>query len=236
MPCVWVGGCICVKERMPQVMMSFGKYTATLSEAGCYCANPCGRQMILVSSATQTIHIERVKIADYNGNPLVISAVVTFKITEPVKAALDVPNSSDYIKNQALTVMKRCASMYPYEAANGPSLKSEAEHVREMMVSLLQQKAQIAGASIISFDLSDLSYAPEVAQQLLVRQQAEATLAARTIIAKGAVSISTTAVDQVAAGGVEFTREEKARLVSNLLITICGDSRPVSTIQMSSSQ
>ncbi len=120
------------------------------------------------------------------GNPLLISSVVTFRVVAPAKAHLDCGGKHvEYVRNQALTVMKRVSSMYPYEAAAGQhSLKTEAEHVREMMVSFLQvyslvvcscgcilrwihfillawgvqEKCIVAGVEIISFDLTDLSY------------------------------------------------------------------------------
>ena len=75
------------------------------------------------------------QVADSNGNPLVVSAVITFKVVSPSKAALDVPDYVEYLRNQGLTVMKRVVSMHPYEAPQGHhSLKTEAAHVREMMV------------------------------------------------------------------------------------------------------
>ncbi len=120
-----------------------------------------------------------------------------------------------------------CSFRFPaYEAPQGQhSLKSEAGHVAEMMVTFLQEKANVAGLQVMSFDMTDLSYAPEVAQGLLVRQQAEATLAARQIIARGGVLLATESLAAISAKGVEFSRDEKARLASNLLITICGESK-----------
>lgn len=191
------------------------------------CLN-AGMEFKDITLAIKTEHIEKVKIADANGNPLLISAVVTYRVISPVKAVLDVPDYVNYVENQALTVMKRVASMYPYEAKPGQnSLKSEAEHVREMMVSFLQEKASLAGIEIISFDLSDLSYAPEIAQGMLVRQQAQATLDARSIIAKGAVGIATETIRDMESQGVKLTEAGKNKLVSNLVVTICGDSKNV---------
>jgi hypothetical protein len=69
---------------------------------------------------------------------LLISSVVTFKVVTPVKASLDVNNYETFLRHQALVVMKRIASMYPFEAPAGqPSLKTEAGHVAEMMISFL---------------------------------------------------------------------------------------------------
>jgi hypothetical protein len=90
---------------------------------------------------------------------------------------------------------------------------------------LQQEKAVVAGLQIISFDMTDLSFAPEVAQGLLVRQQAEATLAARTIIAKGATLLASETLASLSEKGVEMDQRERARLASNLLLTILGESK-----------
>lgn len=58
------------------------------------------------------------------------------------------------------------------------------------MVRLLQERVNAAGAMIINFELTDLAYAPEIAQAMLIRQQAEAMVDARKIIVEGAVQIS----------------------------------------------
>lgn len=91
----------------------------------------------------------------------------------------DVANYSKYLEKQSLAVLKRVCSMYPYECHTGKSLQSESAEVSQLMVRLLQEKADVAGARIISYELADLQYAPEIAPGMLVRQQAEALIQAR---------------------------------------------------------
>ena len=78
--------------------------------------------------------------------------------------------------------------------------------------------------------LTHLAYAPEVAQAMLRRQQAEAVLAARSKIVQGAVSMVEMALNDLASRNVvELDPERKAAMVSNLMVVLCGDSeaRPV---------
>jgi regulator of protease activity HflC (stomatin/prohibitin superfamily) len=73
--------------------------------------------------------------------------------------------------------------------------------------------------------LTHLAYAPEVAQAMLRRQQAEAVLAARQKIVQGAVSMVEMALTDLARRGVvELDAERKAAMVSNLMVVLCGDS------------
>jgi len=106
--------------------------------------------------------------------------------------------------------------------------------MKEMM-AILQQKANIAGVSILGFDLTDLQYAPEIAQGMLVRQQAQALLDARKIIVEGATTIVTGAVQQLAQNGIKLDVRDQTRLVSNLLAVICSDSKVVPMFSISES-
>jgi hypothetical protein len=73
--------------------------------------------------------------------------------------------------------------------------------------------------------LTHLAYAPEVAQAMLRRQQAEAVLAARQMIVQGAVSMVDMALTELSRRGVvELDAERKAAMVSNLMVVLCGDS------------
>jgi len=101
------------------------------------------------------------------------------------------------------------------------------------MVSLLQRKADTCGAKIVSYELADLQYAPEIASQMLVRQQAEALVEARHTIVDGAVAIVTSAVEKLRDNGIAFRDSEQTRLVSNLLAVICGDAHVTPTFSIS---
>src|SRR3989344_6927031 len=91
----------------------------------------------------------------------------------------DVINYVNYIELQAVAVLKRVCSMYPYECRTGKSLQSESREVSALLVRLLQEKSEAAGARVISYASADLQYAPEIAPGMLVRQQAHALVEAR---------------------------------------------------------
>jgi hypothetical protein len=77
---------------------------------------------------------------------------------------------------------------------------------------------------VIETRLTHLAYAPEIAQVMLQRQQANAVVAARTRIVDGAVGMVHMALDRLREEGVvELDEERKAQMVSNLLVVLCGD-------------
>jgi len=161
--------------------------------------------------------VKKTTVVDGNGNPIIISAVVTFRVVDTIRAAFAVDNVDQYLSVQALAILKKVASKYPYESKDGHSLHGEQNTVTKEMVALLQTKADICGTKIISFELCDLQYAPEIAQGMLVRQQADALLGARKIIVEGAVGIVTGAVQKLAENGIQLNDREQTRLTSNLL-------------------
>ena len=81
-----------------------------------------------------------------------------------------------------------------------------------------------AGVTVIESRLTRLSYAPEIAQAMLRRQQASAVVAARARIVEGAVGMVETALNRLAeAAVVELDEERKATMVSNLLVVLCSE-------------
>ena len=55
------------------------------------------------------------KDLDKNGNPLVMSGVVSYAVVDPTRAALDVLNVPAFVKTNAHAALKRVASLFPYE-------------------------------------------------------------------------------------------------------------------------
>jgi hypothetical protein len=132
-----------------------------------------------------------------------------------------------------MAVLKQVASRYPYESAtHATSLKSETAVIAGEMREILQSKVQVAGAEVVSFELSDLSYAPEIARAMLVRQQAQALVDARKVIVEGAVEIVDHAIALLREKGHRMQPTEQERLVSNLLLVICGESHVQPTVSV----
>ena len=147
---------------------------------------------------------------------------------------LNVESVYQYVQTSASAVLKQVVSKYPYEDDDngGHSLKTEAAAVSQEMQKELQNRLAHAGVSVMSFNLTDLSYSPEIAQAMLVRQQAEAMIKARRLIVKGAVDISEGAITQLEAKGVTMNPEEKTKIVTNLLTVICGETGAQPTLSL----
>jgi regulator of protease activity HflC (stomatin/prohibitin superfamily) len=91
-------------------------------------------------------------------------------------------------------------------------------------------RVAIAGLEIVEVRVSHLAYAPEIAQAMLRRQQANAVVAARSRIVDGAVGMVEMALDRLSERRiVELDEERKASMVSNLMVVLCSD-QPASPV------
>lgn len=227
------GCCTQVNQNEHKAILYWGKYEGTLQEPGCYCTNPCGREFRDVSTKYNTMDLKDIKVVDVKGNPINVSGVITFSMVSAKKATIDVQSPSTYIAQQSTTVLKQVASRYPYSAAPGqPSLQTEGAHISQELVTNLQQKVLVAGAYIINFEIVDLSYAPEIAQVMLVKQQAEALVDARRLIVSSAVDMAQSAMTGLESKGVSLSDGARERITSSLLAVICSHQAATPTIPL----
>ena len=123
--------------------------------------------------------------------------------------------------------MRHLASCYAYDHGeeNETTLRSGVEEVSQALQSELQDRLAKAGVVVEEARLTHLAYAPEIAQAMLRRQQAEAVIAARQKIVHGAVSMVDMALKELAEKQVvTLDDERKAAMVSNLMVVLCGES------------
>ena len=82
-----------------------------------------------------------------------------------------------------------------------PTLRDSADEVAQGLQTELQVRLAKAGVTVDEARLTHLAYAPEIAQAMLRRQQAEAVIAARTKIVHGAVSMVDMALSELSEKG-----------------------------------
>jgi regulator of protease activity HflC (stomatin/prohibitin superfamily) len=177
------------------------------------------------------------KVNDKRGNPIEIAAVVVWRVEDTAKASFDVDNYENYVKLQSEAAVRHLASSFAYDESDGtlnagqgqvprqPTLLASADIVNRALVLELQQRLDKAGVAVEEARLMHLAYAPEIAQVMLRRQQAEAIITARQKIVTGAVSMVEMALNELSAKRVvELDDERKAAMVSNLMTVLCAES------------
>lgn len=188
----------------------------------------------VISTRVRTLNGERLKVNDKMGNPIEIATVVVWHVADTAKALFDVDDYQSYVSMQAETALRHVASVYAYDHAEDSSdamgaitLRANVEEVSAALRRELTMRLAAAGVEVDDARLTHLAYAPEIAQAMLRRQQAEAVIAARKKIVEGAVSMVDMAVKEMASGGtIELDEERKAQMASNLMVVLCGEAEP----------
>jgi len=226
--------CFTLNPQEEMVMLYWGRYSGTVRGSGLHFANCWGRESTRISTKKICQQLPKTTVVDKNGNPLIVSAVIVYNIVNSKRATLDIQNHVSFVQTQAETTLKQIISRFPYETMDdSPCLKTEADHIGQELCGLLQQKVEVAGARVYSFQLKEISYAPEIAAGMLKRQQAVAMLQARQTIVQGAVEIACHAVEDVRKRGIHLEPSEQSRLVTNILTVICSDRDVQPTLPLS---
>jgi regulator of protease activity HflC (stomatin/prohibitin superfamily) len=213
-----------VAPGQARVVQLLGRYTGTVRHTGLRWVNPFTTRR-RVSTRIRNHQTEVTKVNDADGNPIEIAAVVVWQVTDTAKAVFEVDDFTEFVAIQAETAVRHIANSYPYDAHGGvTSLRDSGDEITETLAVEIGARVAPAGVTIVEARLSHLAYAPEIAQAMLRRQQANAVVAARTRIVEGAVGMVQLALDRIGEQGiVELDEERKAAMVSNLLVVLCAD-------------
>lgn len=220
-------GFFVINPNSSRVMLLFGAYKGTLKENGFFWANPFYLKQN-ISLKARNFESERIKVNDKLGNPIMISAILVWKVEDTFKAMFEVDNYENFVKIQTDSAVRKLASSYPYDQFEDShasiTLSSSFLEVNKSLEEEISERLKLAGITVIEARLGYLAYSPEIAQVMLKRQQATAIIAARSKIVEGAVGMVEMALNLLSSKElVKLDEEKKATMVSNLLIVLCGD-------------
>jgi regulator of protease activity HflC (stomatin/prohibitin superfamily) len=229
---LFLAGLFTVQPNEAAILQLFGSYRGTARTAGLRGTNPFYTRR-KISLRARNLNGERLKVNDKRGNPIEIAAVVVWRVDDTAKASFDIDNYENYVKLQSEAAVRHLASSFAYDEGDAaapagqhqPTLLASADIVTRALVLELQQRLDKAGVVVEEARLTHLAYAPEIAQVMLRRQQAEAIITARTKIVTGAVSMVEMALNELSAKQVvNLDDERKAAMVSNLMTVLCAES------------
>jgi regulator of protease activity HflC (stomatin/prohibitin superfamily) len=218
-------GFFIVQPNESRVLVFLGRYAGTVRTSGFWWTNPLTIKRH-VSLRIHNFNSERIKVNDLQGNPIEIAAVVVWRVVDSARALFDVENYQGFVAVQSETAIRSLASQFPYDAHDDKkaSLRGNPKEIADALGQHLQARLDVAGVEIAEARISHLAYAPEIAQAMLRRQQAEAIVAARQKIVEGAVGMVESALKMLSDQNVVVLDEEKkAQMVNNLLVALVAD-------------
>lgn len=208
-----------------RVVTLAGRYVGTIRTTGLRWVLPftVRRQ---VSTRVVNHETATLKVNDADGNPVEIAAVVVWQVRDTARAVYAVDDFMEFVAIQAETAVRHIATGYPYDARveGQVSLRQHADEITARMSEEIGERVALAGISVVESRITRLSYAPEIAQAMLRRQQADAVVAARQRLVQGAVGMVRSALDALSEEDiVDLDPERRASMVSNLLVVLCSE-------------
>ncbi len=220
-----LGGLYMVEPNQAAVLNFFGKYVGTVKDNGLRWNNPFYAKR-KVSMRVRNFESGKLKVNELDGSPIEIAAVIVWQVIDASEAVYNVDDYESFVHIQSEAALRSMATSYPYDQHEDGqlSLRSHAAEISEHLQKELAERLNDAGVAVLDARISHLAYAPEIAQAMLQRQQANAIIAARTRIVAGAVGMVEMALDELQKKGtVQLDEERKAAMVSNLLVVLCGE-------------
>jgi regulator of protease activity HflC (stomatin/prohibitin superfamily) len=219
-----------LQPNQAAVLTLFGDYRGSDRTPGLRIANPLYMKK-KVSLRVRNFTTQTSKVNDANGNPINIAAVVVWRVTDTARATFGVDLFIHYVETQSESAVRQLARSYPYDSfdhADVTTLIGDTSEVNRDLMVELQERAIAAGVEVIEARITDLAYAPEIAEAMLRRQQAAAIVAARAKIVEGAVLMVREAIEALEEGtdehdSIPLDADRKATFASNLMTVIASD-------------
>lgn len=218
-------GIIKVEPKYVYVSTYLGKYTGVhYYEGTTWIWNPIGMDLGKVFIGESSMKIKDSKIIDKIGNPVIVSGIMNYNVVHPERYALGFVDPVDYIYNQTDAILKKVIGQHSYY-----ELRSSDSNIRDELIEKSQEVLDVVGLHVSDFKLTDMNYAKEIAQSMLLKQQAIAYTDAKKYITEASSDIISEIISKY---DNILDDKDKADLIKNLLIVITSGSSVQPTISV----
>jgi regulator of protease activity HflC (stomatin/prohibitin superfamily) len=214
-----------IQPNQAAAITMFGSYRGTDRSHGLRWVWPW-MSKTRVSVRANNVVSEKLKVNDLRGNPIEIACNVVWRVSDTAQALFDVDDYKAFVFVQIESAVRSIGSRYPYDDIEHMevTLRGNHDQINAELRTELNARLVLAGITVDECGLTHLAYAPEIAGAMLRRQQAEAVISARRKLVEGAVSMVELALNQLSEKGVvELDATQRAVLVSNLMVVLCGE-------------
>lgn len=202
-----------VKSNSKAVILRYGKIDRIVDPGLRW--TPPGYKIYEVFTGTKIYNFKNLRLLDSIGTPIIISANIEYRIKDVGSYIINANGNNDVLINAANIILKQVCGTLPYMASNNTDedLKKNNDKISNEISKLLSEKVNYYGYTIDSINIIESNYAPEIAQQMLIKQQALAYMEARKEIVNSAINVIKDVVNNLP----ELTKNTQENIVSNLL-------------------
>lgn len=174
-----------------------------------------------------TLTHSNMHLTDSSSNPIRVSSFVIYNIINPVNNKINL-DSHDVISNWIENITRQVISTYSY---NELTSNDNKEHLMNKMVEKINSdsKAELYGIEVQRAGILEINYAPEIAETMLVKQKAKATIEARKELVDATLHIITDIGNKL---DDKLTQEDKSKLITCLTVSMIGNNTPSQVINL----
>lgn len=229
-------GIFSVTKNNVLVIQRFGKVDRIV-EPGLRWTPFWGVECTNIFMGIRTYKFEKLPMIDVNGSPIICSAVMNYKVINPtdfiinlnhIKDAKDIikdthdtktNNATSVIYNMVEGVMRDSFKKLPLNTGT-VNIRNSTNTITNDIINQSKDKINMFGVTIDNFIVTDVNYAPEVMQQMLMKQQAMAVVDARQELVNGVIGIINNTVEQMPT----LSKEVRDKVIVNLFTTLTSNT------------
>lgn len=172
-----------------------------------------------------TLTHNNMHLTDSNSNPIIVSSYVIYNIINPVNNIINL-DSKDVLSNWIENNVREVISSYSYTELTG-----KKENIISQLVNKLNSdlKSEFYGIEIQKAGLLELNYAPEIAETMLIKQKAIATIEARKELSDATIHLIENISQKL---DNKLSTEDKSKLITYLTVSMIGNNSPSHVINL----
>jgi regulator of protease activity HflC (stomatin/prohibitin superfamily) len=218
-----------VKQNCSTVITRFGKVDRVCEPGLRWAPLFCRRYEIF--QGVQTKKFSNMHILDRVGTPIVVSANMNYKIKVPTEYVVNIFSNIDEEKNQveyhervivnmSENSIRKGISKRIFVSDNEPDIRKDIDNVSQTILQDMNVHLSQFGIEVFSVQITEANYAPEIMNQMLVKQQSLAYIEGRTELVKGSLGI----IEDTVKDMPELSKETKEKIIVNLLTILTSQS------------
>lgn len=217
-------GICSVKQNHVSPYFTFGKYDG-FRTSGLTWIPPFSKKYEIFCGDITLTH-NNMHLTDSASNPIRVSSFVIYNIINPVNRIVNL-DSDDVLSNWVENIVREVITSYSYNELTS----NEKEVLSEKLVQKINSdpKAEFYGVEIQKAGLLEINYAPEIAETMLVKQKARATIEARKELVDATMNLIGDISNKLDS---KLTSEDKSKLITCLTVSMIGNSSPTPVVNL----
>lgn len=173
-----------------------------------------------------TLTNNNMHLTDSSSNPIRVSSFIIYNIINPVNNYVNL-DSNEVLSNWVENITRDVISKYSYnELTSYQKEKLSNELVEKINTDVM---SETYGIEVQRAGLLEINYAPEIAETMLVKQKARATIEARKELVDATLNLIEDISDKL---NEKITQEDKSKLITCLTVSMIGNNSPSQVINL----